>query len=460
MRILIITHFFPPGHIGGTETLTAAIAESLNQHHDVQVLCAENWDTAPSHEIQATDDHYQNIPVRRLHFNWQKAPDVFGYLYNNPEVERYLDQYLAELQPDIVHITSCYSLSASVITAAHKAGIPIVLTATDFWFLCARNTLLQRDGSLCSGPESAWKCAKCNLAQSKAYHWPRAVLPETIVKTGLMSIAPFPVITRQRGFRGLHGNWEGRFEYLREALQKVDQIVTASSFLRSLLIDYGVEESRIEFSAYGLDTRWAEGFQTKTPSDKLRFGFIGQLIPIKGPDILIRAFRELDPSVPAELLIYGDSNKNPEYGQQLAQLAEGDPRIKFMGTFPYDEIGRVLTAMDVMVAPSTWYDFPLVIPSAFATNTPVIATDMAGMNELVRDEVDGLLFPRHDVAALARQLQRLVDDPTLVPCLQQGIQPVKTIEQMMDFYLEIYTELKGRAFDVSPLQKPVNVSKV
>jgi glycosyltransferase involved in cell wall biosynthesis len=383
--------------------------------------------------------------VRRLRFNWTKAPDVFRSLYNNPLVERYMTAYLHELQPDVVHITSCYALSGSVITAARRAGIPTVLTATDFWFLCARNTLLKSDGTLCSGPESTAKCAQCMLADAKLYRWPRKVLPEPIVVGALERAGRHPVITRQRGVRGMLGDWQDRFSYLSQALESVDHIVTASRFLRELFVTYGVPAEKITHSPYGLDTSWARGFDAKTSSDRLRIGFIGQLIPIKGPDVLLRAVALLPNDAPLEVKIYGELDKDPAYGQQLRALAEGDDRVAFPGSFDNSRMGAVLSEIDVLAVPSTWYDFPLVIPSAFATRTPVIASDLPGMNELVSDGVNGLLFEHHDHRALAHRLERCLSEPGLLGALRAGIAPVKTVERMTAEYLDLYGDLGTNA---------------
>lgn len=442
MRILLVTHFFPPGHLGGTEVLTSGLAQSLHAAgHTVQVICAEDWGTAPNYRIRHTDHLFQGIPVRRLHFNWMRAPDVFRYLYDNPEVEQHMTHFLDQIQPDVVHITSCYSLSASVISAAHRFKVPILLSATDFWFLCARNTLLRSDDSLCGGPEDPWLCARCMLRDAKAYRWPRKVLPERVVVSFLQAMSEYPVFTRQRGLRGMLGDWEDRYSFLSQALQKADRIVTASHFLRRLFIEYGVSSERIEFSAYGLDTSWAKGYETKRLSSQLRVGFIGQILPFKGSDILVKAVTSLKPDVPVQLKIYGDLAKTPDYGQRLRELAAGDPRIAFLGTFDNSRMGEILSEIDVLVVPSTWYDFPLVIPSAFATKTPVLATDLPGMNELVKHKVNGLLFERYDWVGLAQQIQRLVDDPDLLDRLKEGITPIKTLKQMSEEYLKIYISL-------------------
>lgn len=442
MRIALITHFFPPGHIGGTEVLTTNLATSLqNAGHTVQVICAEDWTTARSHVIHPVDDIYQGVPVRRLRFNWMKAPDVFGYLYNNPEVERYLATFLERFKPDVVHVTSCYSLSASVISAAHRLGLPIILTATDFWFLCARNTLLQPDGSLCDGPTDSWKCNRCMASDTKIYRWSGKLLPEVATAALIRQVSRHAWLTSQRGLRGMIGDWEARTQFLLQSLAKVDHIITASSFLRELFITYGVAPEKIEVSAYGLDTTWARGYETKTPSDQLRIGFIGQIIPSKGPDILLRAVKNLPDHLPVRVVIYGNLDKEPEYGNTLRKLADNDPRIRFAGTFDNSRMGDVLTEIDALVVPSIWYDFPLVVSSALATKTPVVATDLPGMNELITHEQNGLLFSRNNWRELAAQITRLIVEPELLPRLRLGIDPVKTVDEMCEEYEGRYTAL-------------------
>lgn len=452
MRILLLTHFLGAKHLGGTEVLTLNLAQGLlAQGHTVQVLCGEDWDAAASYKIESSDEVFQGVPIHKLHFNWEKSPDVFRYLYNNPEVEAYVSHYLKQFKPDVVHITSCYSLSASVITAVHRQQIPCVLTATDFWFLCARNTLLQRDDSLCTGPDDAWKCAKCNLHDAKIYRWPRLVLPERLLAPVLLKAGSYPVLTRQRGVRGMHGDWAERFDFLANALRKVDHIVTASEFLRSLFIQNGTPAEKIHYSAYGLDTSWATQYRHKTPSEALRIGFIGQILPMKGPDLLIKAFRQVESSRPLQLKIYGALSKWPQYGRALEEMAQGDERIQFAGIFKNNKMGEVLSEIDVLVVPSIWYDFPLVIPSALATNTPVVTTNIPGMNELIQDEVNGLLVERFDVDGLAYQLDRLANETALLPRLQKGIGAVKTVPEMVAEYEAVYQSLHKQTQGGSPV---------
>jgi glycosyltransferase involved in cell wall biosynthesis len=105
----------------------------------------------------------------------------------------------------------------------------------------------------------------------------------------------------------------------------------------------------------------------------------------------------------------------------------------------------LLSEMDVLVVPSLWFEIgPLVTLEAFAAHTPVVAADLPNMKYQVTPEVDGLLYPADDPVALARQLQRLRDDPALLDRLRAGIGPVRTSDEEMGEWLNLYQEVLPR----------------
>jgi glycosyltransferase involved in cell wall biosynthesis len=99
----------------------------------------------------------------------------------------------------------------------------------------------------------------------------------------------------------------------------------------------------------------------------------------------------------------------------------------------------ILSTLDVTVVPSRWYENrPGTILEAFAHRTPVIASNLGGMIELIDHEVNGLLFTLNDADDLARQLVRLLNEPDLLATLERGILPVPgmldEIEQIEQYY--------------------------
>ena len=110
--------------------------------------------------------------------------------------------------------------------------------------------------------------------------------------------------------------------------------------------------------------------------------------------------------------------------------------------FDREKLPSILANIDILVVPSIWYDnAPLVIQEAFASHTPVIATNLGGMAEQVHHEVNGLLFERGDVEDLSRQIYRICIDHFLLDRLIEGIPSVKTIEEEVSELESVYQNL-------------------
>lgn len=443
MKILFITNGYPPNRWAGTETYTAGIADELQRRgHEIQVLCVGNWEEGLSNLNGSIVDFFHSVPVRRLNINWVKAPDPFESLYKNPVIANHLVNYLQEIKPDLVHVTSCETLSASILQVVKEAGLPLVLTLTDFWFLCPRINLLTSDGSNCNGATTPWQCLRCQLLTSKAYRWPKRFLPERLVSSLLMRISRNPILTRQPGLRGMAGDMQKRKEFLSQAITWPDVRITASSFARDVFVSNHVQ-APITLLPYGHDLSWLKGDVGKTESGRLRIGFIGQISDSKGVHILIKALNSLKEKYwdKISLSIYGNTDHSVDYSKELFELAKDNGDIQFCGTYPHDQSSKIFSDLDVLVVPSLWYDFPLVIYEAFATKTPVIATNLGGMAEAVKHEVNGLLFERGNADDLARQFMRLIDEPDLLYKLQTGIPLVMQIEEHVDQLERIYFDL-------------------
>jgi glycosyltransferase involved in cell wall biosynthesis len=129
----------------------------------------------------------------------------------------------------------------------------------------------------------------------------------------------------------------------------------------------------------------------------------------------------------------------------LISQADNAGNIFFRGSYKRDQLSDVFSEIDILIVPSIWYEnAPLVIWEAFATKTPVIATNLGGMSEVVVHDVNGLLFERGNIDDLARQLNRVTEENGLLEKLSTGIPPVKSIKQEVDELENIYEELVNR----------------
>ncbi|WP_205697222.1 flippase-like domain-containing protein [Conexibacter sp. SYSU D00693] len=147
----------------------------------------------------------------------------------------------------------------------------------------------------------------------------------------------------------------------------------------------------------------------------LRLAFVGQAVERKGLPVLLRAFEALREHVPAELTVVG---AGPEELEPLLLDARG---VTALGKVDDAEKERALRAADLLVAPSLGGEsFGMVLTEAFAAGRPVVASDIAGYRDVVRDGVDGLLVPRGDAQALAERLRELALDAPRRRALARG----------------------------------------
>ena len=447
MRVLLLAHQFFPDDYAGTEVLTLSLAKELRARgHDARVLAAKRsmgGDPGGIRPGESEDYEHEGVPVRRVGRPEEGFSRPYRLNYENPVMAERAREYAREFRPDVVHAMHLQGLTANVLDAFAEAGTPILYTATDFWTVCPVVDFMRHDGVLCRGPETS-HCIRCVASRSPGSRMKEIVErtpPVALKVAGALSRTPLAGLAYPlRQVRDL----AERAGHLREKMKLVDRVIAPTRLTRDLLLENGVGQGRIEVSHYGVDTRSGPKDEWRKPSAGLRIGFIGTLGPHKGCDLLIRAFRSLPEDTSATLTIHGDLSRYESYSKELLALAAGDPGIKFSGTFQPEEIGSVLAEMDVLVVPSRWYEnTPLVIYESFASRTPVVATGLGGLSEVVKSGENGLLFGLDDAEDLARCLRRLAEEPGLLEELRSGIGPVKTVSENVDELEKLYRILMG-----------------
>lgn len=451
MRVLYALHQFFPRHITGTETYTYGLAKAMQRRgHEVAVLCYEHshFEGIPSQGIR--NDQYDGIPVRRFCYDPKLSPNPVYYEYYNPLIGEWARAYFSEFKPDIVHFTHCAFITSAPIEAARILQIPTILTLTDFWFICPRMQMLRENEELCEGPKKDTDCLQCYFPSLLASYqkYIRSFPPTT--QKALFHVAFFmkAIIALNRSIHygalkaALH-----RTPFLRKMLEGVTTIIAPSRFLQEMYRKHDMGTAQLKYLPFGLDTSTITK-QPKIPSEMLRIAFIGTLAQHKGCHLLIETFRKIESGI-LRLFIYGNTEQFPDYTAKLKQRIAHDKRIQLMGTFPPENLGKVFSEIDILVVPSLWYEnTPLIVFSALATQTPVIATNMGGLKELIEPEVNGLLFERNDAEGLKTCLERIINCPDMLPHLRENIKPVKSMETHAEEMLEEYRRVRSQEPEV------------
>jgi phosphatidylinositol alpha-mannosyltransferase len=140
----------------------------------------------------------------------------------------------------------------------------------------------------------------------------------------------------------------------------------------------------------------------------LRILFVGQAVERKGLPVLLQAFEALRDQIPATLTLVGAS------AEEVAHMMLDDRGVHALGKVSEERKLAELARAEVLCAPSLGGEsFGMVLTEAFAAATPVLASDIPGYRDVVRDGTDGLLVPAGNALALAEALRALALAPDL-----------------------------------------------
>jgi glycosyltransferase involved in cell wall biosynthesis len=415
MRILLVSHKYPPYSLGGVEVYAHNLARALRTGHQVAIFFRHDSGDGPP--FAEHNGESEGVLTRRVSCNPSGlAASVAGEFVDtflNRQIEDSFGRFLTQVKPDLIHIQHVMALSARLLPLARQAGVPVILTLHDYWFICGNSQLIWPDAQTCQGKAWGMNCVRCAAAArfpSPLVHWLRPALAPLF----------------------LARDW-----VVRRAALLADQFLAPSRFLIDQYLAASFPAERFLYLENGLPTEPIRRIPWRPSDGPLRVTFLGSLAWQKGVHILAQAFSGLPPGA-ARLRIWGDPAVFPAYVDQIRQLLT-HPEAQLMGCIANERVGEVLADSDVMVVPSLWYEnSPVVIQEARAAGVPVVAADHGALAEKVRHGVDGLSFPPGDVDALRRTLQRLLDEPDLLPCLRANVPAPMDMAEHVQRLEEVY----------------------
>lgn len=452
MKLTFVVHQFLPRYFTGTEQYVHAISKAMQSRgHDVEVFALEPDFSDRDPEMSIQRETVDGIPVVRIRFWYCSDRDFERMEYDHPLVAAKFAELLRARRPDLVHFFHLRYLGVGLIAEAKAQGLPTVAHAMDFWYLCPAILLRRGDGSLCDGPpDGGLGCVACM----------RPEIGRELEERG--AGADFAALARHSpaGTAPRHGpvhralTLTSRPQRLRQALLGADRIVAASRFVRTMFARNGYPAERIQVMPQGIDLARvhgvAAGRSPRAAGAPLRVGYFGTIAEYKGVDLAVDAV--LGSTAPIELTIRGRTSDFADYAEPLVERSRGDGRIRWVGPFGRDQLGAVLAETDVLVVPSRWYENqPLVILEAYAAGVPVVAADLGGLTELVRDGEYGDLFRLGDVADLRARLERLAHEPQRLERYRRALPKSKTLDENADEIDALYRDVvEARVRQQSP----------
>jgi glycosyltransferase involved in cell wall biosynthesis len=376
MRVLLANYRYFVS--GGPEKYMFAVTGMLeNAGHEVipfSVRYARNRETPWSEyfvePIAGDDEVYFRDHARSL----RAISKGLQRAFYARDVYENVAKLVATAKPDVALVQHYLrKLSPSLLVALKEAGVPIVVRLSDFAMLCPEAHML-RDGRVCR------LCVTHGLLSSVRYRCVQGSLAASGAVCASMWFA----------------KWRKYFDL-------IDYFIAPSAILREEMIEGGYDGSRIVVLPTFVDAA-----QYDPDADrKKRVVYIGRLTPEKGVHVLLDAFERVlgrEGLSDVELLVVGEGE--PAYaGELVARARRISPQVKFVGALDAEAVRRLLTGALLSVVPSLWYEnLPNAILESLAAGTPVVASDLGSMAEVLRGTDAGFLFRPGDANDLANGL--------------------------------------------------------
>ncbi len=402
MRILHVLDHSIPLHSGYTFRTAAILREQRklgwDTHHVTSVKhtapgpLVEEVDGLTFHRTPWTPGTIDRVPVLRERAQMRA-------------LEARLFEVARELKPDVLHAHSPVLNAFPALNVGRRLGIPVVYEIRAFWEDAAVDHGTTTEGSL-----------------------------------------------RYRATRAMETR----------AVQQVDAVTTICEGLRRDLVARGVPESKITVIPNAVDI---DNFAFGVPGDdalrselgltgKRVLGFIGSFYAYEGLDLLLRALPTILLQAPDIALLLTGGGPQEENLKKLTQELGLQAHVKFTGRVPHAQVQRYYSLVDVLVYPRhsmrlTDLVTPLKPLEAMAQGLLLVASDVGGHKELIRDGETGMLFRAGDADDLARSVLRLLAMQDRWPQLREAgrryVETERNWTNSVARYRDVYGRLTGRA---------------
>ena len=233
--------------------------------------------------------------------------------------------------------------------------------------------------------------------------------------------------------------------YLSKMLLKhlANLYISISRQMTEDLLKLGINRNKIVYLPNGVDTNL---FAPQGQKEDNLLLYVGRLDANKGLHVLVKSLRHLEKSV--RLAIIGPASWDRKYYLDVLESIKkenqrGKHRITYLGALDQPEVAKWCQKASILILPSFYEAFPVVILEALSCETPVIATPVGGIPELVRDYENGFLIPPNNPLKLAEAIEYLLDNKDIR--IRMGKAGRK--RGVKDFSLEVVAQKLRRVYE-------------
>ncbi len=342
------------------------------------------------------------------------------------DTRRKFRQLLEQERPDVVHVHNTFVMvSPSIYWACRDARVPVVQTLHNYRLLCPGANFF-RDGKVCEEclGHGVWRGIRHSCYQDSSQ--------ATAVVAAML--------TTHR----VLGTWT----------RQIDYFLAPTEFARRKFIKGGLPADRILVKPNFVDPDPGVG-----KGDGNYALFVGRLSPEKGARTLLAAMASLENKI--LLQIVGDGPLRAEL-EEFAQR-HGLSKVTFRGRLPWKETMDVMKSARCLFFPSECYEgaLPLTVVEAFACGTPVIASRLGAMQDLITDGKTGLHFTPGDAADLAAKAEYAWTHPEIFPAMkiearlayEANYTAARSYEMLMETYARAIGNQEARRQGVAKINR-------
>jgi glycosyltransferase involved in cell wall biosynthesis len=439
VKIVHLLGWYFPDSVGGTEVYVEGLCRRLQDAgHEVLIAAPDPRRTVPERY------EYHGVPVFRYPITDRPTRDEAYHRAAMPGTA-HLFRWLADQRPDILHVHSIKTgVGLPEFREARRLGIRIIATChlPSLGYLCRTGELMEGGKHPCDGIVWPAKCAACSLT-----HVGLAPLPSRLAGAippslgAMLRVLPGKIGT-VLGMSALVVEYQ---HMQRELFEIVERFVVLNETAYRMLLADGSPAEKLAVNRLGLSQNGVArkpGPDRRPTKKPVRFGFAGRLHAAKGVLQIVRAVlaipRDVDFRVDIRAPVLDAGARAIE--AELRRIATDDPRVHFEPAVTSAEIPSILTELDVLLSPSLWFENgPTIALEAMAVGTPIIATRVGNLAELIEDRVNGRLVEAGNVAELsAAMLEAATSPETTIDVWRRALRPVRTMDDIARDYMAMY----------------------
>lgn len=366
MKLLMVSDSYPPS-IGGLGRHVHLLSRELaSRGHEVIVFTVGYSDLPQFEEedkvkVYRLSGFFQRIPFLYKDIASKKSPPTQDWL-----ISKELRRTIKQDKPDIVHTHGW--ILYSMLPLKDGLKIPLVTTLHDYGFICPKTSLLKQS-AVCDEPFTT-KCLACGRDQ--------------------------------------YGVAKSFFTYLaiklnRGRLKSVNKFIAVSPFVKNVHSKYlGLSDKDIVVlpNFYAPEVSGETTGASNFPEDFILF--VGALIPVKGINVLIKAYQKLNTKT--KLVLIGA--RHPDYHYESTE------NILVIENAPQSIVAEAYRGCRFVILPSIWPDpCPTVAFEAMSRKNAIIASRIGGFTDIVVDAKTGTLVSPNDAEGLSEAMRHLLENP-------------------------------------------------